>query len=187
MGNWDWGTRGQGDIEEAFHQVSKSPGLQVSRSPCLPVSQSPSPLVSHASRSPKTNYRRGRLQKDTDRDLKLLKRHGIGDNKSITGFSRPGIKEWPNCYRAIASEPNLIKKIKKIKPSAIEQLNQLAEVGKNPSDRAARMLSDRGMKKAAKRAMQMLTGIFAGLPALTKLVETSKSVLHHLSQFFGLE
>ena len=119
------------------------------------------------------------VSRDAEGDISGTVSVAINQLPDSPKLDRPGIQEWPNCYRA----PNLNEEDKE---TTLEQLNQLAEAGKNQGDRPARMLRKRGMKKAAKRAMQMLTGIFAGLPALTKLVETSKSVLPALSQFFGL-
>jgi uncharacterized protein (DUF697 family) len=85
---------------------------------------------------------------------------------------KPGVKELlTQLKEAIASESNLSDEDKE---SALEEISNLAEAAKNPEDGR--------MKKAAKKAVQMLTGIFAGLPALSKLVETAKPVL---SSWFG--
>ncbi|NER38283.1 MAG: hypothetical protein F6J93_30735 [Oscillatoria sp. SIO1A7] len=110
------------------------------------------------------------------RDISGTVSVAIGQLPDSPEPDRPGIKELlTQLQEAIASEPALDEDDKE---TAIEQLNKLAEAGKNPSDG--------GMKKKAKQAMQMLTGIFAGLPALAKLVETSKQVLPVIGEFFGL-
>ncbi|WP_293057163.1 hypothetical protein [Okeania sp. SIO2B3] len=77
---------------------------------------------------------------------------------------------------AIASESNLSKDDKE---TALENLQELAQAANNPGDG--------GMKKEAKRAIQMLTGIFSGLPAVAKLAETAKGTLPALVSMFGLE
>ncbi|NES70676.1 MAG: DUF29 domain-containing protein [Okeania sp. SIO2D1] len=77
---------------------------------------------------------------------------------------------------AIASESNLSEDDKE---TALEELEELAQAANNPGDG--------GMKKVAKRAIQMLTGIFSGLPAVAKLAETAKGTLPALVSMFGLE
>ncbi|NEP90006.1 MAG: hypothetical protein F6K18_26050 [Okeania sp. SIO2C2] len=77
---------------------------------------------------------------------------------------------------AIASESNLKEDDKETALEEIENLNQAAN---NPGDG--------GMKKMAKRAIQMLTGVFAGLPAAAKLAEIANKTLPALGSKFGLE
>ena len=90
---------------------------------------------------------------------------------------QPGVKELLiRLQQAISAESNLEEDDKQ---EAQEQLKNLAEAAQNPQDE--------GMKKIAKRAIQMLKGIFVGLPAVAKLAETAGEILPSLVGLFGLE
>ncbi|MGK7876775.1 MAG: hypothetical protein AB4426_26855 [Xenococcaceae cyanobacterium] len=90
--------------------------------------------------------------------------------------NEPGIKELlAELSEAIADETNLDNEDK---AEALEPVKDLAEAGKNPSDGA--------MKKIAKRATRLLTGMAAGLPDATKFVEACNKLLPEIAKIFGL-
>ncbi|AFZ11779.1 pentapeptide repeat protein [Crinalium epipsammum PCC 9333] len=76
---------------------------------------------------------------------------------------------------AIETDSNLTPETK---IEALEQINALAEAGKNPKEGTT--------QKAAKTALTMLKGIIADLPAIATVVEAGKNLLPVISQFFGL-
>ncbi|MDE5104663.1 MAG: hypothetical protein O4807_17375 [Trichodesmium sp. St19_bin2] len=90
---------------------------------------------------------------------------------------KPGIKELlTQLKEAIASEPNISEDDQE---TALEEIKNLAQAATHPGNE--------GMKKIAKRAIQMLKGIFSGLPTIAKLAETAKVTLPALASMFGLE
>ena len=64
------------------------------------------------------------------------------------------------------------------KAEALEQVQALAEAGKNPQESTK--------QKTAKTAITMLKGIFTGLPAVASLVEAGNKLLPAISKLFGL-
>ena len=64
------------------------------------------------------------------------------------------------------------------KAEALEQVQALAEAGKNPQESTK--------QKTAKTAITMLKGIFTGLPAVASLVEAGNKLLPALAKLFGL-
>ena len=89
---------------------------------------------------------------------------------------KPGIKELlVQLQEAIEAEANLDDEDK---AEALEQVQTLAEAGKNPKEGA--------MKKAAKRATTMLKGIISGLPDAAKLAEACNKLIPMITKIFGL-
>ncbi|NEO28039.1 MAG: pentapeptide repeat-containing protein [Kamptonema sp. SIO4C4] len=86
----------------------------------------------------------------------------------------PGIKELlAQLQTAINAEPNLSEEDK---AEALQQVQQLAEAGKDPKN----------SKGVAKNALTMLKGLIFGLPAAAKLMEECQKLLPSLAQLFGL-
>ena len=86
---------------------------------------------------------------------------------------KPGIKELlTQLQAAIEAETDLSDDDK---AEALEQVNTLAEVGKNPKEST--------MQKARKTAMKILKGIIASLPSGTTLVEACSKLLPEIETF----
>ncbi|WP_422730865.1 hypothetical protein [Nostoc cycadae] len=89
---------------------------------------------------------------------------------------KPGIKELLEKLKtAIEADKDLAEEDK---VEALEQIQALAEAGKNPQEGA--------MQKAAKTAMKILKGTIASLPTTATLVEAGSKLLPLISKFLGL-
>ncbi|MDB9513336.1 pentapeptide repeat-containing protein, partial [Kamptonema animale CS-326] len=93
-----------------------------------------------------------------------------------TKSEQPGIKELlSQLHQAIEADPALKAEDK---AEALEQLQTLAEAGKNPKQEAT--------QKTAKNALTMLKGIIFGLPSAVGVVEACNKLLPAIAQLFGL-
>lgn len=124
--------------------------------------------------------------------------NAVGENSSMTGVAigaisgnvtntinqledsllpdKPGIKELlTQLQEAIEADTNLSKEDKK---EALEQVNTLAEAGKNPQEGT--------MQKGAKTAIKILKGTISGLPSVATLVESCNKLLPLISNSLGL-
>jgi len=114
----------------------------------------------------------------------------LGDHANISGAvtktinqlpsspeaEQPGIKELlMQLKEAIEAETHLTNEDQ---AEALEQLNTLAEAGKNPQEGA--------MQKGAKTAMKILKGTVAGLPTAATLVEACSKLLPAIASLLGL-
>jgi hypothetical protein len=103
-------------------------------------------------------------------------------NNSIGALQNSGVPEAPELAELLKQLQAKIEADDNLEPEdkaeALEQVKALAEAGQNPKEGA--------MQKAAKRAITMLTGIFAQLPAIATLVEPSKTLLPAIAKLFGL-
>ncbi|MBE9006901.1 pentapeptide repeat-containing protein [Fortiea sp. LEGE XX443] len=89
---------------------------------------------------------------------------------------KPGIRELLEQLKAaIDAEKDLTDEDK---AEALEQVQALAEAGKNPQEGA--------MQKAAKTAVKILKGTIASLPTTATLVEAGSKLLPLISKLFGL-
>ncbi|OCQ96824.1 hypothetical protein BCD64_14555 [Nostoc sp. MBR 210] len=89
---------------------------------------------------------------------------------------KPGIKELLEELKAvIEADKDLAEEDK---AEALEQVQALAEAGKNPQEGA--------MQKAAKTAMKIIKGTIASLPTTATLVEAGSKLLPLISKFLGL-
>jgi uncharacterized protein YjbI with pentapeptide repeats len=89
---------------------------------------------------------------------------------------KPGIKELLTQLQEAISESADLPETEKAE--ALEQVQALAEAGKNPQESTK--------QKTAKTAITMLKGIFTGLPAIASLVEAGNKLLPAISKLFGL-
>ncbi|BCL35769.1 pentapeptide repeat-containing protein [Nostoc sp. MS1] len=89
---------------------------------------------------------------------------------------KPGIKELlTQLQAAIEAETDLSDEDK---AEALEQVQALAEAGKNPQEETK--------QKAAKTALKILKGTMTGLPATATLIEAVSKLLPLISKFLGL-
>ena len=89
---------------------------------------------------------------------------------------QPGIKELlTELQAAIETDTNLSDEDKK---EALEQVQSIAEAGKQPEDGA--------MQKTVKTAIKILKGTISGLPTAVQLVESCGKILPLITKFFGL-
>ena len=89
---------------------------------------------------------------------------------------KPGIKELLSQLQDAIIQSTYLSE--EDKAEALEQVNTLAEAGKNPQESTK--------QKTAKTAITMLKGIFTGLPAVASLVEATNKLLPAISKLFGL-
>ncbi len=89
---------------------------------------------------------------------------------------KPGIKELLSQLQDAIIQSTYLPEEEKAE--ALEQVNTLAEAGKNPQESTK--------QKTAKTAITMLKGIFTGLPAVASLVEAGNKLLPAISKLFGL-
>ncbi|MCF4970534.1 pentapeptide repeat-containing protein [Nostoc sp. CMAA1605] len=100
----------------------------------------------------------------------------INELPSASESEKPGIKELLTQLKAaIEVEKDLSEEDK---AEALEQVQALAEAGKNPQAEPH--------QKAAKTAMKILKGTITGLPATATLVEAVSKLLPLISKFLGL-
>ncbi|MEH2053690.1 pentapeptide repeat-containing protein [Nostoc sp.] len=89
---------------------------------------------------------------------------------------KPGIKELlTQLQEAISQSSDLPDEEK---AEALEQVQTLAEAGKNPQESTK--------QKTAKTAITMLKGIFSSLPAIASLVEAGNKLLPAIAKLFSL-
>ena len=89
---------------------------------------------------------------------------------------KPGIKELlTQLHEAISQSSDLPETDK---ADALLQVEALAEAGKNPQESTK--------QKTAKNAINMLKGLFSGLPAIASLVEATNKLFPAISKLFGL-
>ncbi|MHC5750693.1 MAG: pentapeptide repeat-containing protein [Nostoc sp.] len=93
-----------------------------------------------------------------------------------TDAEKPGIKELLSQLQDAIIQSTYLSE--EDKTEALEQVNTLAEAGKNPQESTK--------QKTAKTAITMLKGIFTGLPAVASLVEATNKLLPAISKLFGL-
>ncbi|QLE50637.1 pentapeptide repeat-containing protein [Nostoc sp. C057] len=93
-----------------------------------------------------------------------------------TDAEKPGIKELLSQLQDAIIQSTYLSE--EDKTEALEQVNSLAEAGKNPQESTK--------QKTAKTAITMLKGIFTGLPAIASLVEAGNKLLPAISKLFGL-
>ncbi|MBN3893043.1 MAG: pentapeptide repeat-containing protein [Nostoc sp. JL31] len=93
-----------------------------------------------------------------------------------TDAEKPGIKELLSQLQDAIIQSTYLSE--EDKTEALEQVNSLAEAGKNPQESTK--------QKTAKTAITMLKGIFTGLPAVASLVEAGNKLLPAISKLFGL-
>ncbi|MBN3958387.1 pentapeptide repeat-containing protein [Nostoc sp. NMS8] len=93
-----------------------------------------------------------------------------------TDAEKPGIKELLSQLQDAIVQSTYLSE--EDKTEALEQVNTLAEVGKNPQEPTK--------QKTAKTAITMLKGIFTGLPAVASLVEATNKLLPAIAKLFGL-
>ncbi len=93
-----------------------------------------------------------------------------------TDAEKPGIKELLSQLQDAIIQSTYLSE--EDKAEALEQVNSLAEAGKNPQESTK--------QKTAKTAITMLKGIFTGLPAIASLVEAGNKLLPAISKLFGL-
>ncbi|MEH2088114.1 pentapeptide repeat-containing protein [Nostoc sp.] len=93
-----------------------------------------------------------------------------------TDAEKPGIKELLSQLQDAIVQSTYLSE--EDKTEALEQVNSLAEAGKNPQESTK--------QKTAKTAITMLKGIFTGLPAVASLVEATNKLLPAISKLFGL-
>ncbi|MEH1785134.1 MAG: pentapeptide repeat-containing protein [Nostoc sp.] len=89
---------------------------------------------------------------------------------------KPGIKELLSQLQDAIIQSTYLSE--EDKTEALEQVNTLAEAGKNPQESTK--------QKTAKTAITMLKGIFTGLPTVASLVEATNKLLPAISKLFGL-
>ena len=99
----------------------------------------------------------------------------INQLPSSSNPHEPGIKELLNQLHEAIDEPDLSEPKKK---SALEQVETLAEAGKNPKDAT--------MKEKAEMAVGFLEVIAKGVEPATLLAQTCTKVLPKILLFFGL-
>ncbi|MEH2205617.1 MAG: pentapeptide repeat-containing protein [Nostoc sp.] len=93
-----------------------------------------------------------------------------------TDAEKPGIKELLSQLQDAIVQSTYLSE--EDKAEALEQVNTLAEAGKNPQESTK--------QKTAKTAITMLKGIFTGLPAVASLVEAGNKLLPAIAKLFGL-
>ncbi|MBG1241915.1 pentapeptide repeat-containing protein [Nostoc sp. NZL] len=93
-----------------------------------------------------------------------------------TDAEKPGIKELLSQLQDAIIQSTYLSEEEKTE--ALEQVNSLAEAGKNPQESTK--------QKTAKTAITMLKGIFTGLPAVASLVEAGNKLLPAIAKLFGL-
>ncbi|MEH2029561.1 MAG: pentapeptide repeat-containing protein [Nostoc sp.] len=93
-----------------------------------------------------------------------------------TDAEKPGIKELLSQLQDAIIQSTYLSE--EDKTEALEQVNTLAEAGKNPQESTK--------QKTAKTAITMLKGIFTGLPTVASLVEATNKLLPAISKLFGL-
>ncbi|WP_277926737.1 MULTISPECIES: pentapeptide repeat-containing protein [Nostoc] len=93
-----------------------------------------------------------------------------------TDAEKPGIKELLSQLQDAIIQSTYLSE--EDKTEALEQVNTLAEAGKNPQESTK--------QKTAKTAITMLKGIFTGLPAVASLVEAGNKLLPAIAKLFGL-
>ncbi len=93
-----------------------------------------------------------------------------------TDAEKPGIKELLSQLQDAIIQSTYLSE--EDKTEALEQVNSLAEAGKNPQESTK--------QKTAKTAITMLKGIFTGLPAVASLVEATNKLLPAIAKLFGL-
>jgi uncharacterized protein YjbI with pentapeptide repeats len=93
-----------------------------------------------------------------------------------TDAEKPGIKELLSQLQDAIIQSTYLPE--EDKTEALEQVQALAEAGKNPQESTK--------QKTAKTAITMLKGIFTGLPAIASLVEAGNKLLPAISKLFGL-
>ena len=89
---------------------------------------------------------------------------------------KPGIKELLSQLQDAIIQSTYLPE--EDKAEALEQVQALAEAGKNPQESTK--------QKTAKTAITMLKGIFTGLPAVASLVEATNKLLPAIAKLFGL-
>jgi uncharacterized protein YjbI with pentapeptide repeats len=89
---------------------------------------------------------------------------------------KPGIKELLSQLQDAIIQSTYLSE--EDKTEALEQVQALAEAGKNPQESTK--------QKTAKTAITMLKGIFTGLPAIASLVEAGNKLLPAIAKLFGL-
>jgi uncharacterized protein YjbI with pentapeptide repeats len=93
-----------------------------------------------------------------------------------TDTEKPGIKELLSQLQDAIIQSTYLSE--EDKTEALEQVQALAEAGKNPQESTK--------QKTAKTAITMLKGIFTGLPAIATLVEAGNKLLPAIAKLFGL-
>ncbi len=93
-----------------------------------------------------------------------------------TDAEKPGIKELLSQLQDAIIQSTYLSE--EDKAEALEQVNTLAEAGKNPQESTK--------QKTAKTAITMLKGIFTGLPAVASLVEAGNKLLPAIANLFNL-
>jgi uncharacterized protein YjbI with pentapeptide repeats len=93
-----------------------------------------------------------------------------------TDTEKPGIKELLSQLQDAIIQSTYLPEEEKAE--ALEQVQALAEAGKNPQESTK--------QKTAKTAITMLRGIFTGLPAIASLVEAGNKLLPAIAKLFGL-
>ena len=100
----------------------------------------------------------------------------LNELPDATDAEKPGIKELLSQLQDAIVQSTYLSE--EDKAEALEQVNTLAEAGKNPQESTK--------QKTAKTAITMLKGIFTGLPAVASLVEATNKLLPAISKLFGL-
>ncbi|MEH2365551.1 pentapeptide repeat-containing protein [Nostoc sp.] len=100
----------------------------------------------------------------------------LNELPDATDAEKPGIKELLSQLQDAIVQSTYLSE--EDKAEALEQVNALAEAGKNPQESTK--------QKTAKTAITMLKGIFTGLPAVASLVEATNKLLPAISKLFGL-
>ncbi|MEH1857400.1 MAG: pentapeptide repeat-containing protein [Nostoc sp.] len=100
----------------------------------------------------------------------------LNELPDATDAEKPGIKELLSQLQDAIIQSTYLSE--EDKAEALEQVNTLAEAGKNPQESTK--------QKTAKTAITMLKGIFTGLPAVASLVEAGNKLLPAISKLFGL-
>ncbi|MEH2209022.1 pentapeptide repeat-containing protein [Nostoc sp.] len=100
----------------------------------------------------------------------------LNELPDATDAEKPGIKELLSQLQDAIVQSTYLSE--EDKAEALEQVNTLAEAGKNPQESTK--------QKTAKTAITMLKGIFTGLPAVASLVESTNKLLPAIAKLFGL-
>lgn len=100
----------------------------------------------------------------------------LNELPDATDAEKPGIKELLSQLQDAIVQSTYLSE--EDKTEALEQVNSLAEAGKNPQESTK--------QKTAKTAITMLKGIFTGLPAVASLVEAGNKLLPAIAKLFGL-
>jgi uncharacterized protein YjbI with pentapeptide repeats len=100
----------------------------------------------------------------------------ISQLPDTTDPNEPSLKELLAQLQALIESEAELKEEDKVE--ALEQVKVLAESGKKPEDST--------LKKLAKTAVKILKGTIAGLPDVTKLVESGAKLLPYIAKLLGL-